>query len=78
VFFGGTLADCSVPNASKRQSLVKRKAPAEEVAEESRSSQVTVAADMVFSMSKNLSGVSALMVAFADVYSLPLLTLSKH
>ncbi|OCF43947.1 guanine nucleotide exchange protein for ADP-robosylation factor [Kwoniella heveanensis CBS 569] len=32
------------------------RAPAEEVAEESRSSQVTVAADMVFSMSKNLSG----------------------
>lgn len=33
----------------------KRK-PADEVAEESRSSQVTVAADMVFSTSKNLSG----------------------
>jgi len=30
--------------------------PADEVAEESRSSQVTVAADMVFSTSKNLSG----------------------
>nr|ODN91502.1 guanine nucleotide exchange protein for ADP-robosylation factor [Cryptococcus depauperatus CBS 7855] len=34
----------------------KKRAPAEEVAEESRSSQVTVAADMVFSTSKNLSG----------------------
>jgi len=42
---------------NKRQSSARRK-PAEEVAEESRSSQVTVAADMVFSMSKNLSGVS--------------------
>jgi brefeldin A-inhibited guanine nucleotide-exchange protein len=31
---------------------------AEEVADESRSTQVTVAADMVFSSSKNLSGVS--------------------
>jgi len=37
-----------------------RRRPAEEVAEESRSREVTVAADMVFSMSKNLSGVSAL------------------
>ena len=36
---------------------VKRR-PADEVAEESRSREVTVAADMVFSMSKNLSGVS--------------------
>ena len=31
---------------------------ADEVADESRSTQVTVAADMVFSSSKNLSGVS--------------------
>ncbi|WRT67630.1 uncharacterized protein IL334_004602 [Kwoniella shivajii] len=44
--------------ADKRKSSVstKKRAPADEVAEESRSSQVTVAADMVFSMSKNLSG----------------------
>ncbi|WVQ80563.1 hypothetical protein IAT38_002668 [Cryptococcus sp. DSM 104549] len=43
--------------SDKRRSTVsKRRAPAEEVAEESRSSQVTVAADMVFSTSKNLSG----------------------
>lgn len=34
----------------------KRKAPANELAEESRSSQVTVAADKVFSLSRNLSG----------------------
>lgn len=38
----------------KRQATKRR--PADEVAEESRSSQVTVAADMVFSTSKNLSG----------------------
>ena len=44
---------------NKRQNSSKRR-PAEEVAEESRSSQVTVAADMVFSTSKNLSGVSTL------------------
>lgn len=31
---------------------------ADEVADESRSTQITVAADMVFSLSKNLSGVS--------------------
>jgi brefeldin A-inhibited guanine nucleotide-exchange protein len=35
-----------------------KRRPAEEVAEESKSSQVTVAADMVFSRSKDLSGVS--------------------
>lgn len=38
-----------------KRPTTKRK-PADEVAEESRSSQVTVAADMVFSTSKNLSG----------------------
>ncbi|WVQ96796.1 hypothetical protein IAU59_003903 [Kwoniella sp. CBS 9459] len=45
-------------SSDKRKSSmsIRRRAPAEEVAEESRSSQVTVAADMVFSMSKNLSG----------------------
>ncbi|WWD18344.1 hypothetical protein CI109_102794 [Kwoniella shandongensis] len=44
--------------SDKRKSSVaaKKRTPADEVAEESRSSQVTVAADMVFSMSKNLSG----------------------
>ncbi|WVF69296.1 hypothetical protein IAT40_004072 [Kwoniella sp. CBS 6097] len=40
----------------KSSTSIRRRAPAEEVAEESRSSQVTVAADMVFSTSKNLSG----------------------
>ncbi|ODN81723.1 hypothetical protein L202_02117 [Cryptococcus amylolentus CBS 6039] len=43
-------------SSDKRKSTHKKKALAEEVAEESRSSQVTVAADMVFSTSKNLSG----------------------
>ncbi|WVW84498.1 hypothetical protein I302_106532 [Kwoniella bestiolae CBS 10118] len=45
-------------SSDKRKSttISRKKAPAEEVAEESRSSQVTVAADMVFSTSKNLSG----------------------
>ncbi|EIW73609.1 hypothetical protein TREMEDRAFT_25229 [Tremella mesenterica DSM 1558] len=42
-----------VPDA-RRQSSKKR--PTDDVADESRSSQVTVAADMVFSTSKNLSG----------------------
>lgn len=42
----------------RKSSSSKKKVPTEEVAEESRSSQVTVAADMVFSTSKNLSGVS--------------------
>ncbi len=42
----------------RSKTLKGRRAPAENVAEEGRSSQVTVAADMVFSMSKNLSGVS--------------------
>ncbi|ORY31437.1 hypothetical protein BCR39DRAFT_526742 [Naematelia encephala] len=46
---------------------VRRKAPAEEVAEESRSSQVTVAADMVFSRSKDLSG--AAIVDFVQALS---------
>jgi hypothetical protein len=45
-----------------RRSAVNKKKPgrklAEEVADESRSTQVTVAADMVFSSSKNLTGVS--------------------
>ncbi|ORX40224.1 hypothetical protein BD324DRAFT_644628 [Kockovaella imperatae] len=41
------------PNGKKSS---KRRAPAEEVAEESRSREVTVAADKVFSMSNNLSG----------------------
>lgn len=36
-----------------------RRGPGEDVASESRSAQVTVAADMVFSSSKHLSGVSA-------------------
>nr|XP_019012604.1 guanine nucleotide exchange protein for ADP-robosylation factor [Kwoniella pini CBS 10737]OCF51385.1 guanine nucleotide exchange protein for ADP-robosylation factor [Kwoniella pini CBS 10737] len=40
----------------KSTSITRKKGPADEVAEESRSSQVTVAADMVFSTSKNLSG----------------------
>ncbi|WWC95937.1 hypothetical protein V866_002804 [Kwoniella sp. B9012] len=45
-------------SSDKRKSttITRKKGPAEEVAEESRSSQVTVAADMVFSTSKNLSG----------------------
>jgi Sec7-like guanine-nucleotide exchange factor len=36
-----------------------KKYPAEELAAESRSRHITVAADMIFSWSKNLSGVSA-------------------
>lgn len=40
----------------RSKTLKIRRAPSESVAEEGRSSQVTVAADMVFSMSKNLSG----------------------
>ena len=35
-----------------------KKYPAEELAAESRSRHITVAADMIFSWSKNLSGVS--------------------
>lgn len=35
-----------------------KRRPADEVAEESRSREVTVAADMVFSQTKHLSGVS--------------------
>jgi brefeldin A-inhibited guanine nucleotide-exchange protein len=42
-------------SANGKKPLAKKR-PADEVAEESRSSQVTVAADMVFSTSKNLSG----------------------
>jgi brefeldin A-inhibited guanine nucleotide-exchange protein len=42
-------------NVNGKKITTKRR-PADEVAEESRSSQVTVAADMVFSTSKNLSG----------------------
>jgi Sec7-like guanine-nucleotide exchange factor len=42
-------------SANGKKSYAKNR-PADEVAEESRSSQVTVAADMVFSTSKNLSG----------------------
>ena len=44
------------PNAKRPSS--KRRAPADEVAEESRSREVTIAADRVFSLSNNLSGVS--------------------
>jgi Sec7-like guanine-nucleotide exchange factor len=52
------------PSASHHEPLTRRSGkktsaknrPADEVAEESRSSTVTVAADMVFSTSKNLSG----------------------
>ena len=40
-----------------------KKYPAEELAAESRSRHITVAADMIFSWSKNLSGVSG----FADL-----------
>ncbi|WWC88824.1 uncharacterized protein L201_003737 [Kwoniella dendrophila CBS 6074] len=45
-------------SSDKRKSttITRKRGPADEVAEESRSSQVTVAADMVFSTSKNLSG----------------------
>ncbi|WVR06225.1 hypothetical protein IAU60_003255 [Kwoniella sp. DSM 27419] len=46
----------SVADRRKSSVAAKKRTPADEVAEESRSSQVTVAADMVFSMSKNLSG----------------------
>jgi len=56
--------DCHcLPKCPARTSLTysvngkkSKNRPADEVAEESRSSQVTVAADMVFSTSKNLSG----------------------
>jgi brefeldin A-inhibited guanine nucleotide-exchange protein len=60
-----------VPDLNRRASTSSRRsttsktsgkrrgaAPADELAEESRSSQVTVAADRVFALSKNLSGVS--------------------
>lgn len=60
-----------VPDLNRRTSTSSRRsmtgkstgkkrgaAPADELAEESRSSQVTVAADRVFALSKNLSGVS--------------------
>ncbi|KAK4685511.1 brefeldin A-inhibited guanine nucleotide-exchange protein, partial [Tremellales sp. Uapishka_1] len=47
-----------VPDLNRRESIngKKKKGPADEVAEESRSREVTVAADMVFSMSNHLSG----------------------
>lgn len=48
-------------SALHRSATVKKKPSrklADEVADESRSTQITVAADMVFSLSKNLSGVS--------------------
>lgn len=54
-----------VPDLNRRASTASKKStnskkdkkrPAEELAEESRSSQVTVAADKVFSLSQNLSG----------------------
>lgn len=47
----------SSSSAANGKKPAKRR-PADEVAEESRSREVTVAADMVFSQTKNLSGVS--------------------
>lgn len=52
----------------RKSSSSKKKVPTEEVAEESRSSQVTVAADMVFSTSKNLSGVC--IIAIIELFQL--------
>ncbi|KAJ9127856.1 hypothetical protein QFC24_000140 [Naganishia onofrii] len=53
-------AGIDVPELHRRESATAKKRPgrklADEVADESRSTQVTVAADMVFSSSKNLSG----------------------
>ena len=46
--------------------------PGEDVASESRSAQVTVAADMVFSLSKHLSGVSLFCSRMSDAQSLRL------
>lgn len=51
--------------------MPKRK-PADEIAEESRSREVTVAADMVFSQTKNLSGVSGRFACWTSVRVLEL------
>lgn len=47
--------DCAYLSTGKKGT---RRKMADEVAEDARSREVTVAADMVFSMSNNLSGVS--------------------
>jgi brefeldin A-inhibited guanine nucleotide-exchange protein len=48
--------------------MPKRKGPTGDVAEEGRSTQVTVAADMVFSLSRKLSGVSAVRFGEAAIW----------
>jgi brefeldin A-inhibited guanine nucleotide-exchange protein len=54
---GVDVPDLNRSNTGKKSNAAKKR-PADEVAEETRSREVTVASDKVFSMSTNLSGVS--------------------
>ncbi|TXT13291.1 hypothetical protein VHUM_00658 [Vanrija humicola] len=63
----GRRASTSSRKSTNSKKDVRRRQPAEGLAEESRSSQVTVAADKVFSLSQNLSG--AAIVDFVQALS---------